>query len=129
LADQKKKEIRSKKTAYAKIWNRKAYAKNPEIFKMRTSARRALIPQFGKEAGFVLGFVETVRAKKSIRCYYCGEKMSGKRAHIDHVFALSKGGNHASSNVCASCPTCNLSKQAKSLNEWSPKTNQSFLPL
>jgi 5-methylcytosine-specific restriction endonuclease McrA len=58
-------------------------------------------------------FYEFVRSKKSIPCYYCGKRISGKEAHIDHVIALAKDGNHASENLCASCPKCNWRKNAK----------------
>lgn len=58
-------------------------------------------------------FYQFVRAKKRVPCYYCGRYISGKKAHIDHVIAVSKRGNHASQNLCASCPKCNLSKGAK----------------
>ena len=51
-----------------------------------------------------------VRSKKRIKCYYCGEWVSGKKAHIDHVIAVNRQGNHASDNLAASCPKCNLKK-------------------
>jgi 5-methylcytosine-specific restriction endonuclease McrA len=58
-------------------------------------------------------FYTFVRSKDRIRCYYCGEWFSGKEVHVDHVIALSKDGNHASENLCASCPKCNLKKGSK----------------
>lgn len=58
-------------------------------------------------------FYRFVRSRKSIPCYYCGRSVSGKKAHIDHVIAVSKQGNHASDNLCASCPSCNQKKSAR----------------
>lgn len=58
-------------------------------------------------------FYRFVRSQKTIPCYYCGTVVSGKTAHVDHVIALSKEGNHASSNLCASCSKCNLRKNNK----------------
>lgn len=58
-------------------------------------------------------FILFVRSKKQLPCYYCGNPVSGKKAHIDHVIAVSKRGNHASQNLCASCPDCNLRKGSK----------------
>jgi 5-methylcytosine-specific restriction endonuclease McrA len=58
-------------------------------------------------------FYNFVRSKKSIPCYYCGKKISGQEAHIDHVIAIAKNGNHASDNLAASCPDCNLRKGKK----------------
>lgn len=58
-------------------------------------------------------FYKFVRSSKSISCYYCGKSIPGKAAHIDHVIAVSKKGNHAASNLCASCQDCNLRKHSK----------------
>lgn len=74
-------------------------------------------------------FFNFVRSKHRIPCYYCGKVISGKAAHIDHVVAISKFGNHTSDNLCASCPSCNLSKCAKSLAVWIPPTKQPMLNL
>lgn len=45
----------------------------------------------------------------------------------DHIVALSKDGNHKSSNLCASCEFCNCSKCDRSLADWVPPTNQHML--
>jgi len=58
-------------------------------------------------------FYAFVRSKTEIPCYYCGEIISGKEAHIDHVIAITKQGNHASENLCASCQRCNQRKGNK----------------
>lgn len=73
-------------------------------------------------------FYAFVRSKKSIPCYYCGKSISGKSAHIDHVIAISKHGNHASNNLCASCPECNFSKGNRSPSEITT-SNQPLLNL
>lgn len=73
-------------------------------------------------------FIRFVRSRKTIACYYCGTQTTGRKAHIDHIVALSKLGNHTSDNLCASCPTCNLSKNSRSLTEWAPG-NQPLLNL
>jgi len=63
-------------------------------------------------------FMDRIRAMKWVPCYWCGKPVRGKDAHIDHVIALAKGGNHCSSNICASCETCNFSKGAKYPSDW-----------
>ena len=73
-------------------------------------------------------FCRFVRSKKTIPCYYCGKPVPGKEAHIDHVIAISRQGNHASDNLCASCPTCNLRKNNKLPSELH-FTNQPLLNL
>ncbi len=47
--------------------------------------------------------------KQSTHCSYCNIPLPAKW-HIDHIIPISKGGEHILSNICASCPTCNLQK-------------------
>lgn len=56
----------------------------------------------------------------SWRCYICGHKVSDdvaatrdRKATIDHVVPLEKGGPHDWQNVKACCRKCNIAKQAK----------------
>ena len=52
------------------------------------------------------------------KCVYCGcrvsfypEKFGGKKAHIDHIIPLSRGGNpKCEKNLVLSCETCNIKK-------------------
>ena len=50
------------------------------------------------------------------RCIYCqGRPLV---LHMDHVMALSQGGNHCPHNVVPACGPCNSSKHANDLLEW-----------
>lgn len=49
-------------------------------------------------------------------CQYCGSK--GAPLHCDHVVPVSRGGSNTLDNLKTSCRTCNLSKGAKTLEEW-----------
>lgn len=53
---------------------------------------------------------EEVRDKFTGECYYCGDSIEAKDAHIDHVEPLSKGGDNVLSNIEFSCKTCNMLK-------------------
>jgi 5-methylcytosine-specific restriction endonuclease McrA len=44
------------------------------------------------------------------RCVYCGTALGLEHATLDHVFPLSRGGNHAPGNLVAACPACNQLK-------------------
>ena len=48
-------------------------------------------------------------------CYYCG---SDQHIQIDHVFPLSKGGEHCIYNLVPACRACNLAKKDKLPQEW-----------
>jgi 5-methylcytosine-specific restriction endonuclease McrA len=50
------------------------------------------------------------------RCYWCGCRLGPY--HVDHVIPLSKGGSNGPENIVASCPPCNLSKNAKMPSEF-----------
>lgn len=58
------------------------------------------------------------KAKKRVACFWCRTIGVGAQMHIDHILALAKGGAHEVGNLCVSCPRCNFTKNAKSLNEW-----------
>lgn len=44
-------------------------------------------------------------------CKWCGDSFL-TLAHVDHIIPISKGGLHEISNLCISCPPCNLKKAA-----------------
>jgi 5-methylcytosine-specific restriction endonuclease McrA len=44
------------------------------------------------------------------RCVYCGTLLGIENATLDHVFPLSRGGDHAPGNLVAACHTCNQLK-------------------
>lgn len=67
-------------------------------------------------------FVRIIK-NQSGKCNLCGKNFINARpATIDHILALSKGGDHDSSNIQALCGSCNSSKHAKILkcfiNSW-----------
>jgi len=71
--------------------------------------------------------VAVLRDRDGDNCYLCGLEMSFKRynlgkynprrASIEHVVPRARGGAHALDNVKLACLRCNISKNAKSLDE------------
>jgi len=65
------------------------------------------------------------------KCCYCGVLMDfvrGKRgsikperATVEHILPISKGGTHTWANTTLACHRCNVSKNAKTVDEWSPR--------
>jgi 5-methylcytosine-specific restriction endonuclease McrA len=51
-------------------------------------------------------------------CVYCGAEPT----HVDHVWALSRGGPHCAWNLVPSCARCNQSKGGKLLSELRSRT-------
>jgi 5-methylcytosine-specific restriction endonuclease McrA len=50
-------------------------------------------------------------------CRYCRRPLDGER-HLEHRVPLARGGAHAPSNLCWSCPPCNLSKGTRTEAEF-----------
>lgn len=101
-------KTKARKSEVNKVWKKKNADKVLEY-----SHRRRTKMYNGTVDGTALAFIKFVRSKESIPCYYCGKVISGKRAHIDHVIAVARQGNHSSQNLCASCSDCNFRKNDK----------------
>lgn len=57
-----------------------------------------------------------VREKYHGACAYCGA--TDGEFHIDHILPRSRGGGSGLDNLAWSCASCNLSKGAKTPEEW-----------
>lgn len=132
-------KYRQKEIEYAKNWNKnnreRIRKRRLEIYKKDSSkvescnhSYRAKKRKVFSDSKGCIQFIKLIRSKDLVRCYYCDSEISGKKAHIDHVVALSKNGNHASENLAASCSKCNLSKHNKLISEWN-KPGQQILSL
>lgn len=79
--------------------------------------------KFGPGAGLWRGSPLSEATRKAVlmrdgyACRYCGSM--GGPFDIDHVHPVSLGGSDDMTNLAASCASCNRSKGAKPLSEWS----------
>lgn len=107
--------------------------KNPWAASYHANLRRMRIlnSEVSQEVrGLIAAFYKKIRATKTVICYYCQIKIPGRKATIDHVVPVSKGGRHHPDNFCVSCAFCNSSKHAKLLGDWNTsKSNQPVLAL
>ncbi|WP_083847267.1 HNH endonuclease [Deinococcus gobiensis] len=99
----------------------KAYQRDPEKFKARTAAQRAL--RFG-DGGKITGTdLRAAFARQSGCCHYCGEKV-GRTAgpwHADHFIPISRGGANVAENIVIACEPCNRQKYNKMPWEFMPE--------
>ena len=49
-----------------------------------------------------------------VKCVYCGKPAQ----HLDHIYPKSRGGSNDESNLVPACANCNISKHAKTPQEW-----------
>jgi hypothetical protein len=52
------------------------------------------------------------------QCFYCREFKGVERLIVEHMLPLSRGGNNTSSNVVASCRSCNCKKGTMTPSEF-----------
>jgi len=103
----------------------RAYAKqNPHVAAASRIRRQRRISTTITRPDLIGQFMTRVRNATVVRCYYCNLPMAGSEIHFDHIIPLSKGGAHCVTNICASCPSCNLEKSAKLIGDWQPKNQQ-----
>lgn len=100
--------------AKAAVWA----AKNPD----KTRKYKALNEQKRRAGGtdHVPAWVVRKLFKMfDMMCAYC---RTTPAAHIDHIEPLSKGGKHAIENLAPACARCNLTKNARSPEEFAQRT-------
>lgn len=51
-------------------------------------------------------------------CAYCEAPLDKANAHVDHVMPFARGGSDDPTNLVAACARCNMSKGAKTVEEW-----------
>jgi len=98
--------------AYTAAW-RKA---NPEANRELWRRRRALKRGVGYEP-VTAAHLKLLFEAQDGRCRYC-PTLLGEDKHLDHRIPLARGGPHSPSNVCWSCPSCNLKKSTKTEQEF-----------
>lgn len=115
---------RDSKLAYANQYRKD----HPEKRRAHHALRRARKKATQVDTTGIEAWIKAMRKLPFVRCHWCGTKVHGRQIHFDHVVALSRGGEHTISNLCAACKECNLSKGARAIGNWLCN-GQTFLPL
>lgn len=110
--------------AYCKAWKIANQEKVSQSQHLRRT--RKLSGTIGDTAP-ILAWQKQWRAAKRVTCYWCNGRVAGKKAHMDHIHPLSKGGAHSIENLCISCQPCNSRKNAKAITEWNRELNAPVL--
>jgi 5-methylcytosine-specific restriction endonuclease McrA len=86
-----------------------------EVEKLKNPGARKALPR------------DVILARDGYKCAYCCATVTVAGAHIDHVMPRSRGGGDEPGNLVAACADCNLSKGAKTPQEWNPRVDESWL--
>lgn len=94
-----------------------AWAKdNPEKRAAGWRRRRAKVA--GAPGDHTAKQARFLRVMQGNMCAYCEHPLELTKPHLDHVVPISRGGSNAIENLLWACAPCNLSKGAKTLEEW-----------
>lgn len=105
-----------------KAHKKRDYEKNSEAYKMRSLKYRQQRKQQGMFEFSIEDWREILKEFNN-KCAYCGangEEGLRKGLQLEHVVPITAGGTYEKSNIVPACPSCNLSKHNKSLQEWYP---------
>lgn len=67
-------------------------------------------------ATFTVAEWRAVKQAWDNRCAYCGD--TNVDLQVEHMLALSRGGEHAVGNIVPACMQCNTAKNTKTPSEW-----------
>lgn len=111
-------ELREKQRVYSRIYylenKEKINAYNKKYSEEHPIMRR-LIWQNYHAKKVATGKVSKKEIEKLIEdsggiCFWCGNKIEEGKMHLDHIYPLSRGGEHKITNLVVACASCNLRK-------------------
>lgn len=119
-------QIIAQTKAYAKSHpeiRRKCYRnwvkRNPKKYKAHLKACRVLRKARMRGAWTgdpgINSLIRSWRLRKTFVCTYCRKRFDTENMHVDHIYPICRGGKHTVSNICRSCPNCNIQKRDKVL--------------
>lgn len=114
-----------------KKWKAEHYQQNRELWKERGAEWRKNNPERVRalsrgwnhlrykyvKGGVSAAVLATWVAAQPKVCHWCGQRCA-KRYEIDHILALSQGGQHQLHNLCIACRPCNRRKSDRDPIEW-----------
>lgn len=84
--------------------------------RINTRNRRARIK--GNEGYHTVEDIRLLYEQQKGLCYYCTQPVTWENRHDDHKQPVSRGGSNWPDNIAITCPTCNISKGAKTAEEF-----------
>lgn len=104
-------ENKEARDAYRRKWSEANPGKDSLYGRVAAAKRRARKKrQTHKEHYTSLDVQNRFKAQRG-KCWWCKSDLTDY--HVDHIIPIAKGGSDSADNICISCVTCNLSKNAK----------------
>lgn len=88
---------------------------HPDRVRISNGNRRARLKEAGGEVD--ADTIYQMYEDQQGLCAYCESPLFGD-FHVDHMMPLSRGGTNDWHNLAITCPSCNCSKQAKTVQEF-----------
>lgn len=105
-----KEKYKERYSEYYKAWA----AENREACRLR---KHKYYSQLKRQLGEVSpDIIDRLFEEQEGTCFYCNREL--QEYHLEHQVPISRGGLHDDSNLCLSCPTCNLRKKDKTAEEF-----------
>lgn len=126
--NEKQRAWRKDNSETAREQDRKWKRANPHKVREADARRRAV--EMGARTGdrrAYAAFVKWAREAPVVRCYWCHKPTKRTSRHLDHIVPLARGGADAVENLCVSCASCNIRKNAKLPIEFAGQAEIHFL--
>ncbi len=105
-------KVRARQGDAARDYQRRYAKANPERRRLydakKVAKRKAAIG--ATVARVTLKQWKDIQRRHGYRCAYCGKKP--RKLTMDHIVALSRGGDHTARNIVPACGLCNNKKNA-----------------
>lgn len=107
--NERQREVSRKVMAKWRVINRERHLFNARISKLK---RRK------SEGSYTLNDLKSMLESQNWECASCKANLHETGYHVDHIMPVSRGGTNWPENLQCLCPPCNLSKWAKTPDEW-----------
>lgn len=105
--------------------NRASHEARPWVMLTRKHRRDALLAGVRDDGSVTVEALMNLW-ESSTTCLYCGRELNQWNKSIEHMSPLSKGGDHAMSNVIIACRLCNATKGSMSFDCWLERIREPF---
>ena len=109
-----KPNVKERMKEYSKKYYHERYK---EYYKEYNSRKHSISLGLSYSINLLREYKTTKKMLKNC-CAYCGVYLTPQNEHLEHIIPISVGGTNTPDNIVCSCAKCNLSKNARPMEEW-----------